>query len=56
MANTFGALLHLRTKPLADCALAERVGQLCTQHAHVWGCATASAGGFSVRCGGDRIT
>jgi hypothetical protein len=29
-------LARLRREPLEDCALAERVGQLCAEHAHVW--------------------
>jgi hypothetical protein len=36
MAITSGALARLRREPLADCALATRVGQLCGTHAHVW--------------------
>ena len=30
------ALARLRREPLADCALAARVGQLCVAHAHAW--------------------
>jgi Transposase DDE domain len=29
-------LARLRREPLDDCALAQRVGQLCAEHAHVW--------------------